>query len=184
MEQRMLTIIIQGAEVFDESTSTFSNLDDTKVEFEHSLLSLSKWESKHQKPFLSSTEKSGEEIFGYIEAMVITPNLDLDVLYRLSKENIAEIQEYIDSKESATTFGHMPERRGPGEVITSELIYYWMVSFNIPFECETWHLNRLFSLIRICNIKNSKPQKMSRSELAQRNAAINAERKKKLGTSG
>lgn len=180
----MLTIIIKGEEVFDEKTNTFSYLDDTTIEFEHSLLSVSKWESKYQVPFLSSAEKTGEEIFGYIKAMVITPNLDLDVLYRLSDENIATIQGYIDSKESATTFGRMPEHRGPGEVITSELIYFWMVSFNIPFECETWHINRLFSLIRICNIKNSKPKKMSRNELAQRNAAINAERKKKLGTSG
>jgi hypothetical protein len=78
----------------------------------------------------------------------------------------------------------MPERRGPGEVITSELIYYWIVSFNIPFECQYWHLNRLFSLIRICNIKNSKPKKVSRMELAQRNRELNAARKAKLGTSG
>lgn len=180
----MLTIIIKGAELFDEQTSTFNTLDDTTIELEHSLLSLSKWESKYKIPFLNSVDKTGEQIFGYIQAMVMTPNLDPDVLYHLSKENIAQIQEYIDSSESATTFGRMPERRGPGEVITSELIYFWMVSFQIPFECETWHLNRLFSLIRICNIKNTKQKPMSRNELAQRNAAINAERRKQLGTSG
>lgn len=180
----MLRIIIEGEEVFDEETSTFDTVNDVTVEFEHSLLSLSKWESKYQKPFLNSSEKTGEELFGYIQEMIITPDLDPDVLYRLSQKNIDCIQEYIDSKQSATTFGNMPERRGPGEVITSELIYYWMVTFNIPFECETWHLNRLFSLIRICNIKNSKPKKMSRNELAQRNRELNAERRKKLGTTG
>jgi hypothetical protein len=110
--------------------------------------------------------------------------MDLDVLNRASQENIDEIQEYIDSSQSATTFGQMPERRGPGEVITSELIYYWIVSFNIPFDCERWHLNRLFALIRICNIKNSPPKKMSRTEVALRNRDLNAKRKAELGTSG
>lgn len=180
----MLRIIIQGEEHFNEETSTFETFDDVVLDLEHSLLSLSKWESKYQKPFLSTGDKSREEIFGYLKAMVVTPNVDPDVLNRCSPQNIDTIQEYIDSSQSATTFGMMPERRGPGEVITSELIYYWMVAFNIPFECETWHLNRLFSLIRICNIKNSKPKRMSRSELAQRNAEINARRKAELGTSG
>lgn len=180
----MLTIVIEGDELFDEETNTFSTTNDVTIELEHSLLSLSKWESKHEKPFLSSNEKTGEEIFDYIAAMVLTPNIDPDVLERLSPKNIEQIQEYIDSKQSATTFGIMPERRGQGEVITSELIYYWMVAFQIPFECQEWHLNRLFSLIRICNIKNSPPKKMSRAEMAQRNAALNAQRRQQLGTKG
>lgn len=180
----MLRLIIKGNEFFNEVTNEFEYFDDKTVDFEHSLLSLSKWESKYLKPFLSGTTKTGEEIFGYIQAMVITPDLDPDVLYRLTQADIDCIQEYIDSSQSATTFGNMPERRGPGEVITSELIYYWMVAFTIPFECETWHLNRLFSLIRICNIKNSLPKKISRNELAQRNRELNAQRKAQLGTSG
>lgn len=183
----MLKIVIEGDELYDEETNTFSTVNDVTIELEHSLLSLSKWESKYQKPFLfapGQPEKTGAEIFGYIEAMVVTPNVDPNVLVRLSKKNIEQIQEYIDSKQSATTFGLMPERRGPGETITSELIYYWMVAFQIPFECEKWHLNRLFSLIRICNIKNSPPKKMSRSEIAQRNAALNAQRRQQLGTKG
>lgn len=180
----MLRIIIEGDEQFNEKDNTFSTFDDVVLDLEHSLISLSKWESKYQKPFLSTEKKPPDELFGYLQAMVITPNVDLDVLYRCSQENIDKIQEYIDSNQSATTFGMMPERRGPGEVITSELIYYWMVAFNIPFECEYWHLNRLFSLIRICNIKNSKPKKMSRNELAQRNQAINAKRKAELNTTG
>jgi hypothetical protein len=180
----MLRIIIEGDELFNNETQTFEITDDVVMDLEHSLVSLSKWESKYQKPFLASGMKTSEEIFGYLKAMVLTPNVDLDALYRCSQENIDKVQEYIDSSQSATTFGTMPERRGPGEVITSELVYYWMVSFNIPFDCQYWHLNRLFSLIRICNIKNSKTKKMSRSEIAQRNRDLNNKRKAELGTSG
>lgn len=180
----MLTIIIEGEEVYNEEEETFEKFNDVKLDLEHSLVSVSKWESNYKKPFLTSVVKTSEEIFDYIKYMVLTPDVNLDVLYRCSQKNLDAIQEYIDSSQSATTFGSMPERRGSGEIITSELIYYWIVSFNIPFECQYWHLNRLFSLIRICNIKNSKPKKMSRTELAQRNRELNAQRKAKLGTSG
>lgn len=180
----MLRIIIEGEESFNAEDNTFSTADDVVIDLEHSLMSLSKWESEFGKPFLSSGVKSSEEIFGYLKHMIVTPNADPDALLGCSQKNIDMIQEYIESSQSATTFGMMPERRGPGEIITSELIYYWMLSFNIPFECQHWHLNRLFALIRICNIKNSKPKKMSRSELAQRNAELNARRKAELNTRG
>ena len=180
----MLKIVIEGEELFNEETKTFETTDNVVLELEHSLFSVSKWESKYQKPFLAAGEKTSEEVFGYVEAMVVSPNPDLGALYRCSQENLTEIQAYIDSSQSATTFGSMPERRGPGEIITSELIYFWVVSFNIPFECQYWHLNRLFSLIRICNIKNSKPKKMSKNEISQRNRELNARRKAELGTRG
>jgi hypothetical protein len=182
----MLRLIIEGDESFNEEEGTFETFNEVVVNLEHSLISLSKWESEYQKPFLSSETKTSEEIFGYLKVMIMTPDVDPEVLYRASQENITKIQEYIDSTQSATTFGMMPERRGPGEVITSELIYYWMVAFNIPFECEHWHLNRLFSLIRICNIKNSNSnqRKMSRSELARRNQELNARRRAELNTTG
>lgn len=180
----MLKITIDEDEVFNEEDNTFSHDGGVTIELEHSLISLSKWESKFQKPFLSPGVKTSEEVFGYLEAMVVTPDVGLDVLYRCTQKDIDQIQEYIDSSQSATTFGAMPERRGPGEVITSELIYYWMVAFNIPFECQYWHLNRLFALVRICNIKNSPPKKMARHEIAQRNRELNAKRKAELGTSG
>ena len=180
----MLRLIIEGDENFNEETNTFETFNEVVLDLEHSLISLSKWESNYQKPFLSSVEKTTEEIFGYLQAMIVTPNTDPDVMYRCSQSGITKIQEYIDSSQSATTFGTMPKRRGPGEIITSELIYYWMVAFNIPFECQYWHLNRLFSLIRICNIKNSKPEKMSRSEMAMRNQELNAKRRAELNTTG
>lgn len=180
----MLRIIIEGDEFYNEEKEEFFTKDDVTLDLEHSLISLSKWESEYQKPFLSTGEKTAEEIFGYLKAMVVTPGADLDALYRCSSKTVEKIQLYIDSTQSATTFGRMPERRGPSEVITSELIYYWMISYNIPFECERWHLNRLFALIRICNIKQQKPRKMSRSEIAQRNADLNAQRREQLGTRG
>lgn len=179
----MLRLVI-GEESFNDETQTFETLDEVIIDLEHSLISLSKWESKHQKPFLAAGTKTSEEIFDYLKAMVITPEVDLGALYRCSQTDIDRIQEYIDSSQSATTFGVMPERRGLGEVITSELIYYWIVSFNIPFDCQHWHLNRLFSLIRICNIKNSKQKKMPRHEIAQRNRELNERRKSELGTKG
>lgn len=179
----MLRIVV-GDEGFNEETQEFVTINDIVLELEHSLLSLSKWESEYQKPFLSTEAKSKEEIFGYVKAMVITPDPDLDALSKCSQETFDKIQGYIQSTQSATTFGMLPERPGRGEVITSELIYYWLVAFNIPFEVETWHLNRLFSLIRICNIKNSKPKKMNRHELAMRNRELNEKRRAELGTKG
>lgn len=180
----MLRVTIQSTELFDETTETFTNVDDVELELEHSLVSLSKWESFFQKPFLSSTEKTPIEILTYIRMMVLTPNVDPTVYLRLSQQNVDDIHAYIDSSQSATTFGDMPKRSSNGEIITSELIYYWLIAFSIPFECQTWHLNRLFALVRICNIKNSKPKKMSKQEMAQRNRELNAQRKAKLNTSG
>lgn len=179
----MLTIVIED-EIFDEEHQTFDTINTLSVDFEHSLISLSKWESKHQKPFLGLEKKTYEETFDYLKCMIVSPNIDPDVVYRFSNNYISKIQTYIDSAQSATTFGSMPQRQGPGETITSELIYYWMVAFNIPFECQHWHLNRLFSLIRICNIKNSKPKKLSRHEIAQRNREINERRRAEMNTSG
>lgn len=179
----MLEITIFGDELFDNDTQTFSRVGDIKVVFEHSLASVSKWESRFEKPFLAPGEKTSEEVLGYIQAMIITPDLPPDVLSRLSQENVNQINEYVESKQTATTFAPSTAK-GRTEVITSELIYFWMISMQVPMEAQHWHLNRLFSLLRICGNKNSKPKKMSRNELAQRNQALNAERKARLGTTG
>lgn len=180
----MLKIIVPSTELFNDETQTFHNEEAFELELEHSLVSLSKWESIYLKPFLSTEDKTPQEVFGYVEAMIVSPKFPPGVFQRLSQENLNAINAYIESKQSATTFGRMPERKGRGEVITAELVYYWMVAFNIPFECERWHLNRLFALIRICNLKNSKPKKMSRHELAARNRELNAERRERLNTAG
>lgn len=180
----MLVINVGGQEFFDEKTQTFCYTEPATLLLEHSLLSLSKWESKHMKPFLSGPKKTTEETFDYIHCMSLTAVEDPSVFSRLNDEVLRKVNDHIESPETATTFGEMPKRKASGEVITSELIYYWMVAFNIPFECETWHLNRLFALIRICNIKQEKPKKMSRHEIAQRNRDLNAQRRAAMGTTG
>jgi hypothetical protein len=180
----MLQLKITGGELFDEKSQTFITTEDVTLNLEHSLLSLSKWESKFLKPFLSNNNKTSEEILWYIRCMIIDNNYNENAILNLSQSNFEEINAYINSPQSATTFGSMPQRGGMREVITAELIYYWMIAFTIPISCETWHINRLFSLIRICNIKNSKPQKANRNEIAARNRMINEQRKQQLNTTG
>lgn len=181
----MLKITIPGDEYFDEKRQEFVTIGDCVLELEHSLLSLSKWESRFKKPFLGPGEKTKEEVLGYIECMIIDPEKSPGGISRLTNQNFEEINAYIESSESATTFyGEDPHPKGRRETITSELIYYWMIAFNIPLEMERWHLNRLFALIKICNLKNSKPKKMSPKEIAERNRAENERRRRELGTSG
>lgn len=182
----MLTIKIHGEELFDEETNQFITIDEATIHLEHSLVSLSKWESKYKKPFLSSTEKTEEEVYDYIRCMVVSPEGALDGEIILSNENLERIQKHIGDTRSATTFNELPQQSGAGrrETITSELIYYWMVAFNVPIECETWHLNRLFSLLKICNIKNSKGKKIPKNEIARRNRELNEKRKAELNTRG
>lgn len=180
----MLTIVIPGTEMFDEAKQEFVTVGDIALELEHSLVSLSKWESIYEKPFLGKSQKSTEEILDYIKLMTLTPNIAPEVYHNLSEDNINAINKYIEAKMTATWFNDPPGAPASRDVITSELIYYWMITFQIPFECQYWHINRLFTLIRVCNIKQSKPKKMSRSEMAARNRELNAQRKAQLGTSG
>jgi len=180
----MLTITISGLEFYDEITERFSTVGDLVVELEHSLFSLSKWESKYEKAFLGPGVKTTEEVLDYVKMMIVTPNLPPDSFSRFTKDHITQINDYIESKQSATTFGDIPQRVGRSEIITSEVVYYWMTGFNIPFECQHWHLNRLFALIRIANLKSSNQKKMSRNDVASRNRQINEQRKAQLGTSG
>lgn len=180
----MLIITVSAVESFDEKQQEFVLEGGTVLELEHSLVSLSKWESEHEKPFLGKDEKTAEEVLDYIKAMTLTPNVPAEIFQQLNEANYEAINAYIDSKQSATWFNEAPGAPKSNEVITSELIYYWLTVFNIPFETETWNLNRLFNLIRICNIKSAKPKKMSRNEQAARQRELNAQRKSQMGTSG
>ena len=180
----MLQINVPAREFFDEVNERFINVKETALTLEHSLVSLSKWEQKWCKPFLGKDDKTNEEILDYIKCMTLTQNVDPNVYLALSNENITMIREYIDNPHTATTIKENPNAPKSHEIVTSELIYYWMIALNIPFECQKWHLNRLLTLIKVCNIKNAPPKKMSQHQLLSRNAALNAARRQKLHSKG
>lgn len=180
----MLTITVGATESFDDEKQEFVSVGGVELQLEHSLVSLSKWESEFEKPFLGKGEKTPEEALAYIRYMLVSENPPEDFPAQLSKENMEAINAYIDRKMTATWFSEVRPEPKSSETITSELIYYWMTVFNIPFECETWHLNRLFTLIRIANLKQGKPKKMTRAEIMQRNRELNAQRRAQLGTKG
>jgi len=180
----MLTITVGATDFFNEETGSFEVHGGVELQLEHSLASLSKWESIHEIPFLGSDKKTPELIGSYIECMVLTPNPPADFVEKLSKETMEEVKAYLESKMTATWFSEVEPQTRSRETITAELIYYWMTIYKIPFECQHWHLNRLFTLIRICSLKQEKPKKMSRAEVARRNRELNERRKKELGTKG
>ena len=179
----MLKITIPSQELYDEDNSIFVSTKETILTLEHSLVSLSKWESKWKKPFLTKEDKTRYETIDYIRMMTITQNVD-DMVYNFIPQNIIDmVVRYIGDPMTATTFSN--ERTGGGrDIITAEIIYYWMITFSIPFECQKWHLNRLLALIKVCNIKNQKPKKMSKSSIINQQKALNAQRKAKLNTTG
>lgn len=179
----MLTITIPSQELFNDETQEFVSIKGCTLQLEHSLVSLSKWESKWNKPFLSREKKSIAETLDYIRCMTITQNINPEIYNFLTDKNIDDINNYIDAPMTATTFSDNGSKNNR-EIVTSELIYYWMISLNVPMECQKWHLNRLLTLIRVCNVKNTPPKKMSRKEIMSRNAALNAARRKKLNSKG
>lgn len=174
----MLLITIPANEVYDETHGEFITIKETKLQLEHSLISLSKWESKWCKPFLSETPKTSEENVDYVRCMTINQGVDPNVYYGITPAQIKEISDYINAPMTATWFSEDKKNAKKNkEVITNELIYYWMVALQIPFECEKWHINRLLTLIRVCNIKNEPPKKMSKHDLMSRNKSLNAARR-------
>ena len=180
----MLQITIPATEMYDDSIDEFVYVKEQTLQLEHSLVSLSKWESKWCKSFIGSKNLSDEETIDYIRCMTLNKNVDSEVYKRLTPSNVREIEKYIAAPMTATYFSDDKKSKSSRETVTSELIYYWMIALNIPFECQKWHLNRLLTLIRVCNVKNQPPKKMNKREIMSRNAALNAARRKQFNTKG
>lgn len=185
----MLTITIPKGELYDDATSEFINVKETVLCLEHSLVSISKWEAKWHKPFLDNREqKTYEEILDYVRCMTITQNVDPNAYRFLSNKNMDDIKSYIEDTMTATWFSDDKKKKSNSKkIITSEVIYYWMVSLQIPFECQRWHINRLLTLIRVCDEENkshSSKKNRSKKDFLSSRAALNAARKKQMNTKG
>lgn len=182
----MLKITIPATEYYDETTNSFINTKEQTLQLEHSLVSLSKWESRWKKPFLTKGEKTKEQTIDYIRCMTITQNVDPIIYLGITDKIVEEVSAYIDDSMTATWFNDETQSQQSNrhtKRITSEVIYYWMIACNIPFECQKWHLNRLLTLIRVCNAYNN-PKKMSKKEILARNKALNEARKAQHNTKG
>lgn len=180
----MLTVKVPlSEELFNEETNEFVDGETFTLQLEHSLVSLSKWESKFEKPFLDAKEKTFEETLWYIEAMALTPNVPPEVFLKFTQENLDDIKNYIDAKMTATWFKAEPSKRQT-EIITAEIIYYWMIALNIPFECQHWHLNRLMTLVQVINQKNAPKKKRSTRDIAMQQRSLNEQRLAQFGTKG
>lgn len=180
----MYKFSIPDSEYYDEQTERFIQVKAQTICLEHSLVSISKWESKWKKPFVTEKEKTMEELRDYIRCMTLTQNVDPNVYKCLGMDVIQDILAYIEDPMTATTFSNNKKEAKKGEFITSELVYYWMTALNIPMECQKWHFNRLMTLIRIAGEKNQPPKKMSKNEILSRNKALNAQRRAKLHSKG
>ncbi len=178
----MLTITIPETELYDEIRNEIVFVKEQKLVLEHSLVSLSKWESKWHKPFIGNTTMTNEETVDYIRCMTVNP-IDPNAYKCLSSEHMIRIKDYIEDPMTATTIKES-QKKGKHEIVTAEIIYYWMVAMNIPFECQKWHLNKLLTLINVVNIKNQPKKKMNPKAVASRNASLNAARRKALHTRG
>lgn len=180
----MLRITIPETEFYDEVNEVFINVKEQTLQLEHSLVSVSKWEAKWQKPFLEAKEKTVEETIDYIRCMTITQNVNPLVYLAITDDILQKVCDYMDEPMTAAWFSEEEKGKKSRETVTAEIIYYWMIVHNIPFECRKWHLNQLLVLIRVCNVKNSPPKKLSQAEIMRRNDKLNEARKQRLKTRG
>ena len=180
----MLQITIPAARMWDEVKEEFVYAEEVTLELEHSLVSLSKWESKHHKAFLTKKEKTAEEHLDYIKCMTLTEDVPDEVYARLTQENIDQIVAYIEDPMSATYFFDDKKQSPSRDVMTAEYIYYCMFANNIPLDFENRHLNQLIAIIKMCALKSSPPKKMSKSDIANRHRQINAANRAKYHTKG
>jgi hypothetical protein len=179
----MLRLKVTTKEGFDEASSEFVSSDYAVLELEHSLLSLSKWESKWEIPFLNTESKSDAQVLDYVRMMYSGDEFPENLVQALTREHYEQINQYINAKMTATWFND-DQNAQSREIITAELIYYWMISLGVPFECQNWHLNRLLTLIKVCNIKNAPKKKLTSADAARRNREINQQRRDQMRSKG
>lgn len=179
----MLTIHVPNIELYDEVNNSFINIKEQTIQLEHSLVSISKWEAKWHKPFLNKKEKTAEEVIDYMRCMTITQNVDPEIYKFLPKEIQQQIIDYMQDPMTATVI-KKTDKKNSGKMVTSELIYFWMIAYNVPIECQKWHLNRLMTLIDVCEEENKPKKKMSMSSIMKRNSALNDLRRAKTGSTG
>lgn len=183
----MLSITVPDSEIFDDSAQRFIRVKGRELQLEHSLVSIAKWESKWKRPFLGigNGPQTRAETLDYVRCMTISQCVDPNTYLCLTNDQILQINKYIDDPMTATTVKSMPNRKNSRDIITAEIIYYWMISLEIPMECQKWHLNRLLMLIRVCDEKNApNKKKMSKAEIAKQRRSLNAARKAKHHSRG
>lgn len=181
----MLELDIPAGEVYLENEECFVRVNPTVLRLEHSLVSISKWEAKWQKPFLDSSKRhTVEETLDYIKCMTLNQNVDPLVYSCLTSSMVEKINEYINTNATATTFSNIKHGAPNRQIVTSELIYYWMFGYGIPIDCQKWHLSRLLTLIRIFDVKSDSGKKMSRNEILAQNRALNEARRKAAKSKG
>ena len=178
-----LQIFVPGRELYNRQTNQFIEVKDANLLLEHSLVSVSKWEDKWEIPYLSRKEKTDEQVMDYIRFMTLTKNVDPNVYLCLTEENLLDIKDYIEKKHTATTISHHG-KSGSNRVVTSELIYCWMIMQNIPKEFEKWPLNRLMTLIEVCSIESNPKKKRGYKETQNYYAQLNKARRAKYGSKG
>lgn len=178
----MLRIRIPGGAFYDEDHNRFLDVPPTNIQLEHSLLSVRRWESKWNRSWFDDPPKTEQERIDYIRCMTITPNVDPNVFRVIPKDILSQIEAYKNSPMTATTFGKDNGQRKPKQkFLTAEIVYWWMTEYNIPFECEKWHLNQLLTLIRVCSEKKNPPKKMTAREARDHHRAVNAQRRARKG---
>jgi hypothetical protein len=188
----MLQVDVPGRELWDAKNEVFINTKPVHLTLEHSLVSIAKWESTWERSFLKNGAQTKEQMEDYIRCMTLTQNVDPGIYKTLPDSVFQQVSEYIQKPMTATYFPPDERQGGMRDVVTAELIYYWMIANNIPFDpCQKWHLNRLMALIRVCSLKNAeanadpkKRRRMSSAEIMRRNAKLNEERLKKYNTTG
>ena len=181
----MLQVTVPGYEWYDEKTNTFGSTKETTLQLEHSLVSIHRWEQKWNKPFLGKEDKTAEQCIDYVRCMTLTQHVDPAVYNGITSDIFDRINKYIEAPMTATWFSEKDNVRPPNrEVVTSEVIYYWMISLNIPWECRKWHLNTLLTLIRVCNAKNAPKKKQNRREMMEQRTALNKARRARMNSKG